>query len=367
MAKSDYYVILGVSKDSDADTIKKAYRKMAMQFHPDKNPGDKAAEDKFKEAAEAYEVLSNKEKRARYDQFGHAGVNGFGGGQGFHDASDIFEAFGDIFGDFFGGAGGPRQSRGNPNRPRRGSDLRYFLEIDLKEVLTGLEKEISFDAETACGTCHGSGGKDGSKPVTCSHCGGRGQVVQRQGFFSMATPCPACRGEGQTIKDPCPKCRGRGRVPMRKKLLVNVPAGVDNGTQLRLTGEGEEGFKGGTPGDLYVEIRVREHDVFQRQEEHLIAPLEINYIQALLGAEMKFETLRGPETVKVPKGVQPGELIRLPRQGVPSLRGGRVGDLVLEVQVVFPKKLDKEEEKLLKQIADLKNSSVSNKKSGLFG
>ena len=368
MAKRDYYVVLGVEKNSDADTIKKAYRKLAMQYHPDKNPGDKAAEDKFKEAAEAYEVLSNKEKRMRYDQFGHAGVGGFGGGQGFHDASDIFEAFGDIFGDFFGGAaGGPRSSRGNPNRPRRGSDLRYFLEIDLKEVLTGLEKEISFDVETACGTCHGSGGKDGSKPTSCAHCGGRGQVVQRQGFFSMATPCPVCRGEGQIIKDPCTKCRGRGRVPSRKKLLVNVPAGVDNGTQLRLSGEGEEGVKGGGPGDLYVEIRVREHDVFQRREEHLIAPLEINYLQALLGAEVEFETLRGPETVKIPKGVQQGELIRLKGQGVPSLRGGRVGDLVLEVQVIFPKKLDKEEEKLLKQIADLKNVGVSNKKSGIFG
>jgi len=365
MGKRDYYVILGVERDSDGDTIKKAYRKLAMQYHPDKNPGNKEAEDKFKEAAEAYEVLSNKDKRMRYDQFGHAGVGGFGGGQGFHDASDIFEAFGDIFGDFFGGGGRPQ--RGNPNRPRRGSDLRYFLEIDLKEVLDGLEKEISFDSETTCGTCHGSGGKDGSKPITCAHCGGRGQVIQRQGFFSMATPCPSCRGEGQIIKDPCTKCRGRGRISHRKKLLVNVPAGVDNGTQLRLTGEGEEGFKGAGPGDLYVEIRVREHDVFQRREDHLIAPLEINYLQALLGGELEFETLRGPETVKIPKGVQQGELIRLSRQGVPSLRGGRVGDLILEIQVQFPKKLDKEEEKLLRQIADLKNQNVSNKKSGIFG
>ena len=251
----DYYEVLGVDKAADASTLKKAYRKLAMKFHPDKNPDNKEAEDKFKEAAEAYEVLSNTEKRAKYDRFGHSAPGGFGGGQGFHDASDIFSAFGDIFGDFFGGAGGPGGGRGRRNGPRRGADLRYYLDVELKDVLNGAKQQIEFDSENSCGKCSGSGAKSGSTPATCNTCGGAGQVIRQQGFFQMASTCHTCRGEGQVIKDPCAPCQGTGRKTVHKKLMVNVPAGVDVGTQLRLTDEGEGGYKGGPAGDLYVEIR----------------------------------------------------------------------------------------------------------------
>lgn len=353
---TDYYEILGVARDADQDTIKKAYRKLALQFHPDKNPGDKSAEEKFKAAARAYEVLSNKEKRARYDRFGHAGVDGSAAGPGFHDVSDIFSAFGDIFGDFFGGQRGSSR-----NRPSRGSDLRYVLEVDLVDVLNGVQKDIQFQSEVSCGSCKGTGGRDGAKPVTCSNCGGRGQVVRQQGFFSLSTPCPVCGGQGVKITDPCPTCEGEGRVMKKRSLSVHVPAGVDNGTQLRLSSEGEQGFLGGPPGDLYVEIRIRPHKNFVRKDNHLISPLKISYLQALLGAEIEADTLTGTEKVKIPKGCQPGEWIKLSGKGVPALRGGRSGDLIFEVTVEIPKKLDKEEERLLREIAELKTESAVGK------
>lgn len=365
--KRDFYEILGVARTADGDTIKKAYRKLAMQFHPDKNPDNKEAEDKFKECARAYEVLSNAEMRARYDRFGHQGVDGpQGGGHQFHDVGDIFEAFGDIFGDFFGGQGGGRQRR-HPNGPRRGNDLRYVLEIELKDVIDGIQKPIEFESEDSCKTCEGSGAEAGSKSETCPGCGGRGQVVRSQGFFSMASTCGQCRGTGQIIKNPCKKCRGQGRVMVARKLLIDVPAGVDNGTQLRLNNEGEAGGKGGPPGDLYVELRVKPHPRFERDGADLYVELEINYIQAILGGETTIETLRGDKKVTIPKGCQYGQQIKLQGEGLPSLRGSRVGDLTCVVKVFIPKKLTKDEEKLLKEIATLKGQSPGKDKGSFFG
>ncbi len=295
----DFYEILGVGRDATPDTIKKAYRKLAMKYHPDKNPGNKEAEDKFKEAARAYEVLSDSEKRARYDRFGHGGVNGMGGpgGSGFHDVGDIFEAFGDIFGDFFGG-GARGRTRGGGTRARRGHDLRYFMEVSLEEVLTRAKKEIEFQAEAPCDRCEGHGSEPGSRPETCGTCHGSGQVVRSQGFFSMATTCPSCQGQGVVIKNPCKKCQGRGVTQVKRKLLVNVPAGVTTGVQLRLGGEGEPGLRGGPAGDLYVEIKVKEDRRFERQQEHLVTQLEISYLQALLGATVEVQTLKGPQKLE---------------------------------------------------------------------
>lgn len=365
----DYYEILGVSKSSTPDEIKKAYRKIAMQYHPDKNPGNKEAEDKFKEAAEAYEVLSNADKRKRYDQFGHAGMGqgfpGGGGGAGFHDVSDIFDAFGDIFGDFFGG-GGRRRSSTRRHQPRKGSDLRYYLDVTLTDVLKGTQKEIEFDCEDSCQVCHGTGAEKGSQPSTCPDCGGAGQVVRSQGFFQMATTCPRCHGEGQIISNPCKSCHGKGRKPVHRKLMVSVPAGVDTGTHLRLTGEGEGGYRGGPHGDLYVEIRVKKEAGFERQGTTLMSNLKISYLQAILGAEVSFKGLDETIDVKVPRGSKEGTLIRVEGQGLPSLRGGRRGDLVLSVEVEIPKKLAKKEEKLLREIAALKSESVSDESGGLF-
>lgn len=360
----DYYQILGVERDADQLAIKKAYRKMAMQFHPDKNPGDKKAEERFKEAARAYEVLSNPEKRSRYDRFGEAGVSGGQAGPGFSDINDVFSAFGDIFGDFFGG--GAQRSGQQRQRSRRGRDLRYFLEIDYKDVMQGAQRKIEFPADINCEVCEGSGAKPGTKPTTCLMCGGSGQVVRRQGFFSMAATCSECRGQGQVIRDPCIQCHGKGRVEKKHELMVNIPAGVDRGTQLRLSGEGEGGFLGGPNGDLYVEIEVKESNHFWRQDEHLMGRLEINYLQALLGSEMEFKSIIDSEKVQVPRGTSSGDKIRVSGKGFPSLRGGRRGDLVLEVEVKMPKKLSKKEEHLLREIAQLKGESVSEGK-GLFG
>lgn len=365
--KLDYYEILGVTRDADGDVIKKAYRKLAMQYHPDKNPGDKAAEDKFKECARAYEVLSNKDMRARYDRFGHQGVDGPGaGGPHFQDVGDVFAAFGDIFGDLFGG-GGPQQGRrrGGGNQPGRGADLRYVMEISLNDVITGVEKPIEFECEDGCKDCSGSGAAPGTQPETCTACGGRGQVVRSQGFFSMATTCPQCRGQGMMIKNPCKTCRGRGRVGVDRKLLVKVPAGVDSGTQLRLTGEGESGSRGGPAGDLYVELRVKPDRRFERDGDDLYSELEVGYLQAILGDEFEVDTLRGKKKLILPKACQFGQQVKLSGEGLPSLRGARVGDLIFVVKIIMPKKLAKDEEKLLRQIAETKSSSKD--KSGFFG
>lgn len=371
----DYYEILGVARGAEKDSIKKAYRQIAMKYHPDRNPNDKAAEDKFKEAAEAYDVLSNEEKRARYDRFGHAGVKGMGGfgggpgGAGFHDINDIFSAFGDVFSDFFGGAGpGHQGQRGRSrSRARRGSDLRYHLEIELKDVLTGVQKEVQFDTEESCKTCDGSGAVSGSKPISCLTCGGSGQVVRQQGFFAMATTCHTCRGEGQTIKDPCTKCHGKGRTHARRKLAINVPAGVDTGSQLRLSGEGEAGYFGGGPGDLYVELQVKSEAGFEREGQTLHAELSISYLQALLGAKINCTTLSGAKDVVVDPGSHDGTQVRLKGEGLPSIRSAHRGDLIYHIKVTYPKKLNKKEEELLRTIAAEKNENVLEPSGGLFG
>lgn len=363
----DYYEVLGVAKDSDQDSIKKAYRKLAMQFHPDKNPGNAEAEEKFKEAAAAYEVLSDPEKRARYDRFGHQAFAGGGGGhQGFHDVEDIFAQFGDIFGDFFGMGSGGRRRR-DPNQPRKGADLRYVLEISLEDVVKGIEKEIEYDCDESCKECHGSGAAKGSSSETCHTCGGQGQVIRAQGFFQMATTCPTCHGQGQVIKNKCKSCRGSGRTSKHRKIRVTVPAGVDSGTRLRVSGEGEGGHRGGPAGDLYVEIRVRDHELFERRETDLIGELKVSYLKAILGGDIEVDTVTGRETINVPKGSQVGDLIKLSGHGVPTLRGGRRGDLYFQLNVEIPKKLDSEEEKLLRKIAELRNEKAGSTNSGFFG
>jgi len=362
----DFYEILGVDKGADQNAIKKAYRQMAMKYHPDKNPGDKQAEERFKEAAEAYGVLSDPQKKAQYDRFGHAGFQGFpGGGGGFHDVNDIFSAFGDIFGDFFGGQAGAR-GRGSRSRTQRGSDLRYVMDIDLVDVLKGTEKSIEFEAEVQCKTCSGSGAKAGSSPDTCRTCRGTGQVVRQQGFFAMATTCSACGGEGQVIKDPCGGCRGQGRVPDKRKISVKVPAGVGTGTQLRMGGEGEGGYRGGPSGDLYVQINVKDDPRFERDGQDLHTEVKVDYLQALLGSQVKVLGLDGELTLDIQSGVQPGEILRMKGEGLPGLRNPKRGDLLAHIKVDIPKKLTRSEEESLRIIAKEKGLEVG-EPAGFFG
>jgi len=360
----DYYQVLGVDKSAAQDEIKKYYRKLAMKYHPDKNPGDKAAEDKFKEASEAYSVIGDAEKRAKYDRFGASAFQG--GGPGFHPGFDnvdeIFSSFSDIFGDFFGGGGARRQT----NRPRRGADLRYMLEVNLSEVISGAEKELEFESEKACGTCTGTGSEPGKPIETCSTCGGAGQVVSSQGFFSLATPCPACRGKGKTIRHPCKNCKGQGRVMEDRKIRVTIPKGVATGTRLRIAGEGEGGFLGGGTGDLYVEIRVREDNRFERHGDDLHGELEISYVQALLGSEVDVDTMDGKKKITVPAGSAPGNILKMKALGIPHIRGTGRGDLCWHIKVAIPKKLTKEEDKLLREIAQARGENVLAPAKGFF-
>ena len=372
--KRDYYEILSVEKTADGDTIKKSYRKIAMQYHPDRNPGDQTAEEKFKEAAEAYEVLSNAEKRAKYDRFGHqafqGGQGGFGGGGGFHDMNDIFSQFGDIFGDIFGGSagfsGGSSRSSRSRNASRKGADLRYLTEIDLADVIKGKEQQIEFETESNCDDCNGSGAEKGSSAAKCKHCGGSGQVVRQQGFFTMATTCSHCQGAGEVIEKPCITCRGHGRTKAKRKIKVTIPAGVDNGTRLRVGNEGEGGYRGGPNGDLFVEIRVKDHDVFEREGDHLFAQLDVSYLQFLLGGELTTEAIDGDVTLDIPRGSKPGDRLKVSGRGLPSLRGSRRGDLYYTLNVEFPKKLTEEEEKLVRELAEASKTKVASKKKGLF-
>lgn len=362
----DYYEILGVARDADQDSIKKAYRRLAMQFHPDRNPGSSEAEEKFKEAAAAYEILSDAQKRAQYDRFGHQAFSGGRGGPQFQNAEDIFASFGDIFSDFFGGGMGRSQER-RSSGPRRGSDLRYIAEIDLEDVLNGLEKDIEFDTEQSCDSCHGTGAEKGSAIETCGTCHGTGQVVARQGFFTMATTCPTCHGEGKIIKNKCKSCHGEGRMKAHRKIRVNIPPGVDSGTRLRVSSEGEGGYRGGPTGDLYVEIRVRDHDIFEREGENLYSKVQISYLQALLGADIDVPVLGGKEKLSVSACTQPGHVLTLKGHGLPSLRGSRRGDIYFETVVEFPSKLKDDERELLLQIAEKKGISVKTDKSGFWG
>ena len=355
MAQKDFYEILGVSKDADGDSIKKAYRKMAMQYHPDKNPGDKEAEAKFREAAEAYGILSDSEKRAKYDRFGHAAFSGGHGGGGFHSAEDVFSNFGDIFGDLFGMGGQQQRRRSGPSR---GADLRYITEVQLKDVIAGSEKEIEFETDVNCDECKGTGAEKGSAPTGCTTCGGSGQVVRAQGFFTMASTCPTCKGSGTMIKNPCKPCKGKGRKVQARKIRVSIPAGVDTGTRLRVSGEGEGGFQGGPSGDLYVEIRVKNHPNFQRRNEDLFAELSVPYVQMILGAEIEVPTVTDETMLEIPKGTHPGELIKLKGHGLPSLKGNRRGDIYYQVNVLLPQKLSKDEEKHLREIAKIQKLEV---------
>ena len=333
MAKRDYYDILGISKDASATELKKSYRRVAMKHHPDRNPGDKAAEDKFKEASEAYEVLSDPQKRAAYDQFGHAGVDqsaGMGGGAGAGGFGNFSDIFGDVFGDIFGGG------RGGRGGPSRGADLRYNLQLSLEDAVRGTSVEIKVPTLVACDTCDGSGAKKGTSPKTCTTCGGMGQVRMQQGFFSVQQTCPSCKGTGTLITDPCPSCGGQGRMEETRKLSVKVPAGVDTGDRIRLSGEGEAGAAGGPAGDLYVEMHVKPHEIFQRDGRDLYCEVPVSFIDAALGGELEVPTLDGRVKLKVPSETQTGKLFRLRSKGVTPVRGGPRGDLMCRVVVETP-------------------------------
>jgi molecular chaperone DnaJ len=361
MTKRDYYEVLEVERSASSDQIKKAYRKLALKYHPDRNPGDKQAEDKFKEAAEAYEVLSNGEKRQLYDRFGHAGLQQTGF-TGFRDFDDIFSSFGDIFEEFFGFGSGRGRSQG----VRRGADLRYDLTIDFMDAFHGKEMEVEVTKHEFCDACGGSGCKDGAQPAVCSTCGGRGQVTRSQGFFSISTTCPSCQGSGTVITDPCPACHGRGRAPKTKKLALKIPPGVDTGARLRLQGEGEPGELGGPPGDLYVFLEVEEHEFFRRQGDDIIVAVPIGYSLAVLGGELEVPTLEGTDTLTVPKGTASGQDFRLPRKGMPRLRGRGRGDLVVVVYIDVPAKVSAEQEDILRKLAEIEGSNVKPKKKSLF-
>jgi len=347
--KKDYYETLGVSRGASEDEIKKAYRRMAMKLHPDRNPGDKASEEKFKEVKEAYEILSDSQKRARYDQFGHAGVNmgGAGGGRGGFDFSDLGDIFGDIFGDAFSGGG-----RGRKQRGQRGADLVYNLELTLEKAVHGTSVKLQIPTWVNCSICHGSGAKKGTSPITCKTCNGHGQVHVQQGFFAVTQACPECRGQGQVIKDPCQSCRGQGRVQEEKTLSVKIPPGVDSGDRIRLQGEGEAGLHGAPAGDLYVQVKVKSHAIFVRDADDLHCEIPVSFIISALGGEIEVPTLEGRVKLKIPAETQSGKLFRLRGKGVRSVRSGRVGDLLCKIVVETPVNLTREQKDLLKQFSD---------------
>ncbi len=353
MSKRDYYEVLCVSKTASEAELKKAFRRAAHKHHPDRNPDNKEAEDKFKEAKEAYEILSNAQKRSAYDQFGHAGVDPSMGGAG-AGASNFSDVFGDVFGDIFGGAGG-----GRGQQVRRGADLRYNLELTLEEAVHGTSANIEVATHVKCGTCSGSGAKKGTSPVTCTTCGGHGQVRMQQGFFSLQQTCPHCNGSGQSIKDPCGTCRGSGHVRKNKKLSVKVPAGVDNGDRIRLSGEGEVGDRGAPPGDLYVQIAVKKHPIFVRDGNDIFCEVPISFVSATLGGELEVPTLDGRVNLKIPSETQSGRMFRMRGKGVKSVRGGAVGDLLCRVEVETPVNLSSRQKELLREF----DSETSNSHS----
>jgi molecular chaperone DnaJ len=357
MAKRDYYEILEVTREETADGIKKSYRRLAVKYHPDKNPGDKHAEEKFKELSEAYEALSDAQKRAAYDQFGHAAFDPRqrargGGAGGFHDPFDIFRevfgggAGGSIFENFFGG-------NQDPSAPQRGDDLRYDLEVSLEEAALGCEREISVTKLDKCETCGGSGAEAGSKLKTCATCGGRGQVLMSRGIFSIAQTCPHCKGAGRTLEKPCKSCHGNGKRERSSKIKLKIPPGVDAGSRLRSTGNGEAGFRGGPPGDLYVMLHVKAHEIFQRDGDDLLCEVPVSFIQAALGAEIEVPTLEGKATIKIPAGTQPATTFRVKSKGVKNLQGYGHGDLHVRVQVEVPTRLNHEQKAKLQEFAGL--------------
>lgn len=348
-SKRDYYEILSVSRTSTEIEIKKSYRDLAKKYHPDLNPGNKEAEEKFKECAEAYEVLMDEQKRNIYDQYGHEGLDRRGMHHGFSNAQDIFSNFGDIFDSFFGFGGGNRAK--NPDAPRKGSDLQVGLKITFEESAFGCEKEIDVEREIDCTICHGSGAQAGHMPTTCPTCQGYGQVQQRQGFFSLATTCPECRGSGRVIKDPCKTCKGHGRAIENKKVSVSIPGGVENGMNVRVSMQGNAGYKGGPMGDLYIQLRVPDHDFFHREDEHLYGKIEIGIVQASLGAKISAPTLEGKEEIEIERGTQSGDTVTLKGKGLPNLRTKKRGNIYFEISVLIPKRLTKKQEQLLRDFA----------------
>jgi len=344
MAKRDYYDVLGISKSASADEIKKAYRRLAMKHHPDRNKDGDGSEARFKEAKEAYEVLKDAEKRAAYDRFGHDGVRGAAGRGGGFGAEGFGDIFGDVFGDIFGGG-----RRGGGPQVFRGADLGYELKLDLEKAVAGDSVTIDVPTQVSCESCSGSGAKKGSEPIQCSTCGGVGQVRMQQGFFSIQQTCPACKGAGTTIADPCHDCHGRGRVRKTRTLAVKVPAGVDDGDRIRLSGEGEAGRNGGPAGDLYVEIRVRPHKIFERDGSNLSCEVPVSIATATLGGEVELPTLDGNVALKIPAGTQSGKVFRLRGKGVRTVRDARVGDLFAQVAVETPVHLTAEQRDLLEK------------------
>jgi len=348
MAKRDYYEILGVSRDASQDDIKKSYRRLAMKYHPDRNKDDAEAESKFKEAKEAYEVLKDQDKRSAYDRFGHEGLRGAAGGAGGGFSAEGFsDIFGDVFGDIFGGG------RRGASQVFRGADLGYELKLDLERAVAGDTVTIDVPTQIVCDACSGSGAEKGSDPVKCTTCGGVGQVRMQQGFFSIQQTCPACKGSGTVISDPCHGCHGRGRVAKTKTLNVKVPAGVDDGDRIRLSGEGEVGRNGGPPGDLYVEIRVTPHKIFERSGADLSCEVPISFATATLGGEVQLPTLNGNVSLKIPGGTQSGKVFRLRGKGVSTVRDSRKGDLFARVAVETPVHLNSEQESLLREFDEL--------------
>lgn len=359
-SKRDYYEVLGVTRTATDREIKSAYRKLAVKYHPDKNPGDHEAEEKFKEAAEAYAILSDADQRSQYDRFGHAGLRGAGAPD---FASAGFAGFEDILGDLFGDLFGASRRRSSV---RRGADLRYDLEITLEEVLSGTSRQIRIPRLEACASCSGSGSKAGSQPVTCSTCGGVGQVGYQQGFFSVRRTCHQCRGTGKIIQDPCVECRGDGRVEHERMIDVNIPAGIDSGSRILHRGEGEGGTGGGPSGDLYVVIHVKEHKVFERQESHLYTTVPISFTQAALGASITVPTLEGTQPLQIPEGTQTGSVLRLKGHGLP-VRGARGrGDLFVAVTIMTPTSLSKEQRRILEELANLESGAPADEDKGLF-
>ncbi len=353
--KRDYYEVLGVDRNIGEEDLKRAYRKMAVKYHPDKNPGDHEAEEKFKELGEAYEALSDPNKRAAYDRYGHAAFqNGMGGG-GFHDPFDLFkEVFsggggGGVFEQFFGGGGGGMDSSGR----QRGSDLRYDMQITLEEAAKGCEKEIEIRKLDACEPCSGSGAQKGSKAVTCPTCRGRGQVVASRGFFQVAQTCPACHGSGRIIEKPCPSCQGEGRVEKTSRVKIKIPAGIDSDSRLRSTGGGEAGLRGGASGDLYVVVHIKEHEVFTRNGMDLACEVPIPFTTAALGGEIRVPTLDGAVSLKIPAGTQSGSTFRIRSLGMPALQGLAKGDILTYVQVEVPTRLDSGQREALERFAEL--------------
>ncbi len=341
-----YYEILSVSRDANGDVIKKSYRKLAMKYHPDRNPDDSKAEECFKEAAEAYEVLSDQKKRQIYDTYGHEGLKNTGySGPG--NTGDIFSHINEMFGDMFGFGGRSRQR--DPNAPAQGNDLRYDLEISFMEAVHGVEKEVEITKRETCWTCEGSGARPGHKPQTCPSCQGRGQVIRSQGFFQVSSTCPQCHGSGQVVSEPCNDCHGDGLLNKKKKVKLTIPAGVDTGSRMRLTGEGEGGRRGGHSGDLYVIIHVQEHEFFLRDGQTIFLRFPMPMIKAALGCEVDVPTINNSTKLKIPAGTQSAERFTLRGEGVPGLRGGGAGDMVVEVQVQTPTKLTKKQKELLQE------------------